>query len=110
MMNILNGGVHAKNDLDVQEVMIVPEGFDSFAEALRAGSEIYHALGKILSEKGLSTSVGDEGGYAPMIGELSDALDCIVRKLYTNKVVHILILKLYLEILDRCRIDILYLH
>ena len=78
MMNILNGGVHAKNDLDVQEVMIVPEGFDSFAEALRAGSEIYQALGKILSEKGLSTSVGDEGGYAPMIGELSDALDCIV--------------------------------
>ena len=78
MMNILNGGVHAKNDLDVQEVMIVPEGFDSFAEALRAGSEIYQALGKILSEKGLSTSVGDEGGYAPMIGELSEALDCIV--------------------------------
>jgi len=78
MMNIINGGVHAKNDLDVQEVMIVPAGFDSFAEALRAGCEIYHCLGKILSERSLVTSVGDEGGYAPMIGELSDALECII--------------------------------
>ncbi|MBQ3528235.1 MAG: phosphopyruvate hydratase [Clostridia bacterium] len=78
MMNILNGGVHAKNSLDVQEVMIVPEGFDSFAEALRAGTEIYHTLGKILSEKGLSTSVGDEGGYAPMVDDLSAALEFLI--------------------------------
>jgi len=78
MMNIINGGVHASNDLDVQEVMIMPEGFDSFSEALRAGSEIYHALGKILKSEGKSVSCGDEGGYAPDLGGLEAALDCIV--------------------------------
>ncbi len=78
MMNILNGGAHASNSLDVQEVMIVPEGFDSFAEALRAGCEIYHTLGKLLAADGHSVSVGDEGGYAPELGELEDCLDYLI--------------------------------
>lgn len=78
MMNILNGGVHASNSLDVQEVMIVPEGFDSFAEALRAGCEIYHTLGKILLSDGHSVSVGDEGGYAPELGCLEDAIEYLI--------------------------------
>ena len=78
MMNILNGGVHASNDLDVQEVMIVPEGFDSFSEALRAGCEIYHVLGEVLRSDGQSTSVGDEGGYAPAVGGLENALDYVI--------------------------------
>lgn len=78
MMNILNGGVHAANDLDVQEVMIVPEGFDSFSEALRAGCEIYHTLGKLLKDDGKATSVGDEGGFAPIVGDLETALDYLL--------------------------------
>lgn len=75
MMNILNGGVHASNDLDFQEIMIMPEGFDSFAEALRAGCEIYQALGSLLRSEGKSVSVGDEGGYAPNVGSLEEALE-----------------------------------
>ncbi|MBE6587703.1 MAG: phosphopyruvate hydratase [Ruminococcaceae bacterium] len=78
MMNILNGGVHAKNDLDVQEVMIVPEGFDSFSEALRAGCEIYHTLGDLLSRDSKVTSVGDEGGFAPDVGGLEEAIEYIL--------------------------------
>lgn len=78
MMNIINGGVHAANSLDVQEVMIMPEGFDSFSEALRAGSEIYHVLGGLLKRDGKTVSCGDEGGYAPEIGELSEALDYVI--------------------------------
>lgn len=70
MMNILNGGVHAKNYLDFQEFMIMPVGADSFHDALRIGSEIYHTLKKLLEENGLSTAVGDEGGFAP---DLPDA-------------------------------------
>ena len=70
MMNILNGGVHAKNFLDFQEFMIMPIGADSFHDALRIGSEIYHTLKKLLEENGLSTAVGDEGGFAP---DLPDA-------------------------------------
>lgn len=68
MMNILNGGKHADNGLAIQEFMIVPSGLNSFAEALRAGSEVFQRLKKILNEKGLSTGVGDEGGFAPRLG------------------------------------------
>ncbi|HIN52902.1 MAG TPA: phosphopyruvate hydratase, partial [Planctomycetes bacterium] len=65
MMNILNGGEHADNSVDVQEFMVMPLGFDSFSDALRCGCEIFHTLKKVLSDKGLNTSVGDEGGFAP---------------------------------------------
>ncbi|MCA9299238.1 MAG: phosphopyruvate hydratase, partial [Phycisphaerales bacterium] len=65
MFNVLNGGKHADNTVDFQEFMIQPWGFDSFHEGLRAGVEIYHALKKVLKDKGLSTAVGDEGGFAP---------------------------------------------
>ena len=65
MMNILNGGAHAANNIDIQEFMIIPHSAESFSEGLRQCSEIYHTLGKILEEKGLKTGVGDEGGFAP---------------------------------------------
>ncbi len=77
MMNILNGGKHADNNLDIQEFMIVPVGAESFGEALRMGSEIYHALGEILHRRHLETSVGDEGGYAPSLEGHAEALDLI---------------------------------
>ena len=79
MMNVVNGGAHADNNLDIQEFMIVPAGFASFAEALRAGAEIFHTLKKILREKGLVTAVGDEGGFAPNLERNSEALDLILR-------------------------------
>lgn len=79
MMNILNGGAHASNSIDVQEFMIMPVGFSSFREALRAGCEIYRALGEILKHEGKSTSVGDEGGYAPEMSDDREALDHICR-------------------------------
>lgn len=75
MMNVLNGGAHASNNVEIQEFMIVPTGAPSFADALRMGSEIYHALGKILKEKKLSTAVGDEGGFAPSLDSDEQALD-----------------------------------
>ncbi len=78
MMNVLNGGAHADNNVDVQEFMIMPQGFDSFSEALQAGSEIYHVLGKILQRDGKSTGVGDEGGYAPNLSGEEEALDYLV--------------------------------
>ena len=78
MMNILNGGAHASNNLDIQEFMIVPLGFPTFAQALRAGTEIYHTLGRQLKSKGKSTAVGDEGGFAPDLRDEREALDCIV--------------------------------
>ena len=78
MMNIINGGEHADNPIDFQEFMIVPVGASSILEAVRCGSEIFHTLKKGLSEKGLSTSVGDEGGFAPNIGSTTEALDFIV--------------------------------
>lgn len=78
MMNILNGGAHASNNVEIQEFMILPVGAPSFADALRMGSEIYHALGKILSEKGLSTAVGDEGGFAPSLSSDEEAIELIV--------------------------------
>lgn len=78
MMNILNGGAHANNLLDFQEFMIAPVGLANFSDALQAGSEIFHTLKYILQEKGLSTSVGDEGGFAPEIQSTQEALDLIV--------------------------------
>ena len=75
MMNILNGGAHAGNGLDVQEFMIVPTGFANFRDKLRAGCEVYKALASVLKEKGLSTGVGDEGGFAPDIDDEEEALE-----------------------------------
>ena len=79
MLNILNGGAHARNNLDIQEFMILPVGAASFAEALRQASEVYHALFALLSERGLSTTVGDEGGFAPDLPDDRAALECILR-------------------------------
>ncbi|HID96431.1 MAG TPA: phosphopyruvate hydratase [Candidatus Latescibacteria bacterium] len=79
MMNILNGGVHADNNLDLQEFMIVPVGGSSFAEALRMGSEVFHNLRAILKEKGYSTAVGDEGGFAPSLGSNQEAIQLILK-------------------------------
>ena len=78
MMNILNGGEHADNSVDIQEFMVMPLGFDSFSEALRCGCEIFHNLKKVLSDKGLNTSVGDEGGFAPNLGANADAFGIIL--------------------------------
>ncbi|TCK98539.1 enolase [Natranaerovirga hydrolytica] len=78
MMNILNGGEHADNTVDLQEFMVMPVGATSFTEALRMGSEIYHSLKKVLSEKGLSTSVGDEGGFAPDLASSEEAIQVIM--------------------------------
>mgnify|MGYP004652584147 FL=1 len=78
MMNILNGGAHANNNLDIQEFMIAPVGVSSFSEALKAGSEIFHTLQKILNEKGLSTTVGDEGGFAPNLNSTREAIETII--------------------------------
>ena len=78
MMNILNGGEHADNSVDIQEFMVMPLGFDNFSEALRCGCEIFHHLKKVLSDKGLSTSVGDEGGFAPNLGANAEAFDVIL--------------------------------
>ncbi len=78
MMNILNGGAHADNLLDFQEFMIRPIGFSSFSEALRAGVEVFHTLKKVLKHKGLSTSIGDEGGFAPQIHSNEEAIEAIL--------------------------------
>ena len=78
MMNILNGGAHADSNVDVQEFMVMPAGAGSFAEALRAGAEIFHALRSILKGKGLSTGVGDEGGFAPSLKANREALDVVM--------------------------------
>ncbi len=78
MMNILNGGVHADNNVDLQEFMIMPIGADSFSEALRWGSEVFHSLKKILHDKKLSTAVGDEGGFAPDLKSNEEAVDVIL--------------------------------
>ena len=77
MMNIINGGEHADNNVDIQEFMVQPIGAPTFAEALRAGAEIFHALKKVLSERGLSTAVGDEGGFAPNLPSNEAALEVI---------------------------------
>ncbi|MGL4513437.1 MAG: phosphopyruvate hydratase [Lacipirellulaceae bacterium] len=78
MMNILNGGSHADNSVDIQEFMVMPLGLDNFSDALRCGCEIFHHLKKVLSDKGLSTSVGDEGGFAPNLGANAEAFDVIL--------------------------------
>lgn len=78
MMNIINGGAHADSGVDVQEFMIAPIGFDSFSEALRAGAEVYHALKSVIKDQGLSTGLGDEGGFAPSVDSTKAALDLIV--------------------------------
>jgi enolase len=78
MMNIINGGEHADNNIDVQEFMVLPVGLPSFAEALRAGTEIFHALKSVLKGKGLNTAVGDEGGFAPNLRSNIEALDTIL--------------------------------
>ena len=79
MMNILNGGVHAKNYLDFQEFMIMPVGADSFHDALRIGAEIYHTLKKLLETEHLATAVGDEGGFAPNLKDAYEVFDLLTR-------------------------------
>ncbi len=79
MMNIINGGVHASNNIDVQEFMIIPVGLPSFREALRSGAEVFHALKKLLADNGLPTTVGDEGGFAPNLKNHEEALQYIVK-------------------------------
>ncbi|MGH8699813.1 MAG: phosphopyruvate hydratase, partial [Burkholderiales bacterium] len=78
MMNVINGGAHADNSLDMQEFMIVPVGFTSFREALRCGAEVFHALRKLLADRGLSTAVGDEGGFAPRLPKHEAAVKTIL--------------------------------
>jgi enolase len=78
MMNIINGGAHANNSLDIQEFMILPVGAPNFREALRYGAEVFHTLKKVLSDRGLSTAVGDEGGFAPDLESNEEALEVII--------------------------------
>lgn len=79
MMNILNGGAHAPNNVDIQEFMVMPIGAESFSEGLRMGVEIFHTLKTVLSEKGLNTAVGDEGGFAPDLGSNEEAAEVVLR-------------------------------
>ena len=79
MMNIINGGAHANNGIDIQEFMVMPLGFDCFSDALRAGTEIFHSLKKVLAGKGMSTAVGDEGGFAPDLKTNEEALQVIMQ-------------------------------
>ncbi len=79
MMNILNGGAHASNNIDIQEFMIMPQGFDCFKERLRAGAEVYHALKRELGERSLSSAVGDEGGFAPDLTDEREAIELIIK-------------------------------
>ncbi len=78
MMNILNGGAHAANNIDIQEFMIMPVDAPTYAESLRMGTEVYHSLKKVLTKKGLSTAVGDEGGFAPNLNSEEEAIECII--------------------------------
>jgi len=78
MMNILNGGAHASNSVDIQEFMVMPVGFERFSDALRCGTEIFHALKKVLGARGLSTAVGDEGGFAPDLPSNEAAIEVIL--------------------------------
>ncbi len=83
MMNIINGGVHANNNLDLQEFMIIPAGAPSMKEAIRYGAETFHALRKILNDKGMTTAVGDEGGFAPMLNTHEEAIELILKAIET---------------------------
>jgi enolase len=78
MLNVINGGVHAANSIDLQEFMVVPVGAESFAEGLRVGAEVYHALKQVLAERGLATGVGDEGGFAPDLQSSEAAIEAIL--------------------------------
>ena len=78
MLNVINGGVHADNSIDLQEFMVVPAGADSFSEALRVGAEVYHSLKKVLHDRGLETGVGDEGGFAPNLDSSEAAIEAIL--------------------------------
>ncbi len=78
MLNVINGGVHAQNSIDLQEFMLVPAGADSFSDALRIGSEVYHSLKSVLHERGLATGVGDEGGFAPDLASSEAAIEAIL--------------------------------
>lgn len=84
LMNVLNGGVHADNNLEIQEFMIVPVGARTFADAVRMGSETFHTLKKLLKERGLSTSVGDEGGFAPQLPSNEEAIQLLLRAIETT--------------------------
>ncbi|MBI1320698.1 MAG: phosphopyruvate hydratase [Candidatus Hydrogenedens sp.] len=81
MMNILNGGQHADNNVDIQEFMVMPAGASSFKEALRCGTEIFHALKKVLKSKGMNTAVGDEGGFAPNLSSNAEAIEVILQSI-----------------------------
>ena len=83
MMNVLNGGAHADNSIDFQEFMIVPAGAQSFGDALRIGDEVFQKLKGILHARGLSTTVGDEGGFAPDLGSNAEALELLVEAIRT---------------------------
>jgi enolase len=78
MLNVINGGAHAENSIDLQEFMLVPAGADTFAEALRIGAEVFHSLKGLLHERGLATGVGDEGGFAPDLGSSQEAIDAVL--------------------------------
>jgi enolase len=78
MLNVINGGAHAANSIDLQEFMVVPAGADTFAEALRIGAEVYHALKKVLAARGLATGVGDEGGFAPDLESSEAAIEAVL--------------------------------
>ena len=78
MLNVINGGMHADNSIDLQEFMVVPVGADSFAEALRVGAEVYHSLKRVLHDRGLETGVGDEGGFAPNLDSSEAAIEAIL--------------------------------
>jgi enolase len=78
LMNVVNGGAHAQNSLDLQEFMVVPAGGETFAEALRIGAEVFHALRALLHERGLATAVGDEGGFAPDLGSSEQAIEAVL--------------------------------
>src|SRR3546814_3076485 len=79
MMNVINGGAHANNTLDMQEFMILPIGASSFRESLRMGAEIFHALKTLLNQQGMSTAVGDEGGFAPNVANHEAAIQLILQ-------------------------------
>jgi enolase len=78
MLNVINGGAHAQNSIDLQEFMVVPAGAESFAEALRVGAEVFHALRALLHERGLATAVGDEGGFAPDLASSEEAIEAVL--------------------------------